>query len=165
MNLEAFTIKAQEALQAAQGLALEKSHQELLPEHLLSALLSQSDGVATPILERAGVDVAGLQRQLGYVLDKLPSVGDSSGQVYLSTRMNGALQNARKEARDLKDEYVSVEHLVLALAKEAGADRAKLLAAIKEQRGSQKVDSPGAESKYRTLEKFTTDLTALAEKG
>ncbi len=165
MKLDKFTNKAQEAIQAASELAREKRHQELLPEHVLSALLAQDDGVARPILERAGASIDTLKRTLDFAIDRLPTVTDSDGQLYLGSRANKLFADAQREAKSMKDEFVSIEHLLLALAKEADVDRTALLAAIKSNRGAQKVDSPDAEQKFRALEKFTVDLTSLAEKG
>jgi ATP-dependent Clp protease ATP-binding subunit ClpB len=164
MKSDAFTHRAQDALRAAHELAREKGHPELLPEHVLAALLDQDDGVAAPILAKLDADVATLKNRLQFVLDRMPTVS-GAGEPALSGRANRMLLEAQKEAKALRDEYVSVEHLLLALAKEADVDRARLLAAIREFRGAQRVDSADAEGKYRVLEKFTNDLTAMAEKG
>ncbi|HKS15882.1 MAG TPA: AAA family ATPase, partial [Planctomycetota bacterium] len=164
MKLDKYTHKAQEALQAAHAQAQERSQQEMAPEHLLLALLDQEDGLAKPVLERVGTDVVALRERLERDLDRLPSVSGGEG-VALSSRLNRVLVDAEKEAKALKDEFVSVEHLLLALASLYGLDRRRLLDAVRQFRGAQKVDSPDAESKYKVLEKFTHDLTAMAEKG
>ena len=165
MKLDKYTRKAQEALQAAHSLAQDRAHQELAPEHLIASLLDSDDGLARPVLERIGTDVNALRERLDRDLNKLPSVSGGENDVSLSGKLNRVLTEAEKEAKALKDEYVSVEHLLLALAPLFALDRKRLLEAIKEFRGAQKVDSPDAESKYKVLEKFTRDLTADAEKG
>jgi ATP-dependent Clp protease ATP-binding subunit ClpB len=165
MKLDKFTHKAQEALQAAHSLALERGNPEIAPEHLLLALLEAEEGLAQPVLEKIGVNVPDLRERAEAALNRLPSSSGSTENVALSGRLNRALIDGEKEAKGLKDEYVSVEHLLLGLASPFGLDRKMLLDAIKQVRGAQKVDSPDAESKYKTLEKFTHDLTAAAEKG
>src|SRR5690349_11371341 len=165
MKLDKYTRKAQEALQAAHSLAQERAHQELAPVHLLSALLDSEEGLATPVLERIGANVPALREQVDADLNRQPSVSGGGENISLSGKLNRVLTEAEKEAKALKDEYVSVEHLLLALAPLFALDRKRLLEAIKEFRGAQKVDSPDAESKYKVLEKFTRDLTADAEKG
>jgi ATP-dependent Clp protease ATP-binding subunit ClpB len=165
MKLDKYTRKAQEALQSAHSLAQDRAHQEMAPAHLMSALVDSEDGLATPVLERIGADVNALRQQLDRELNKMPSISGGAGDVSLSSRLNRVLTDAEKEAKSLKDEYVSVEHLLLALAPLFGLDGKRLLEAVKEYRGAQKVDSPDAESKYKVLEKFTRDLTADAEKG
>src|SRR5688572_29661566 len=165
MKLDKYTLKAQQALQAAHSLAQERAHQELAPEHLMTALLEEADGLAAPVLERIDTDVNALREKVDRDLNLVPSVSGGEANVSLSSKLNRVLTEAEKEAKSLKDEYVSVEHLLLALAPIYGLDRKRLLEAMKEFRGAQKVDSPDAESKYKTLEKFTRDLTADAEKG
>jgi ATP-dependent Clp protease ATP-binding subunit ClpB len=165
MKLDKYTRKAQEALQAAHSLAQERAHQELAPVHLLHALLDTDEGLAAPVLERIGADVGALREKIDAELNRQPSISGGSGDDSLSGKLNRVLTDAEKEAKSLKDEYVSVEHLLLALAPGFALDRKRLLEAIKEFRGAQKVDSPDAESKYKVLEKFTRDLTADAEKG
>jgi len=165
MKLDKFTNKAQEALQAAHSMALERGNPEIAPEHLLLALLDAEEGLAQPVLEKIGVNVPDLRERTEAGINRLPSSSASAENVALSARLNRALIDAEKEAKGLKDEYVSVEHLLLGLASPFGLDRKRLLDAIRQVRGAQKVDSPDAESKYKTLEKFTHDLTAAAEKG
>ncbi|MBI2899382.1 MAG: AAA family ATPase, partial [Planctomycetes bacterium] len=165
MNAERFTNKAQEALQAAHEIAQERQHPEIQPEHLISAILEQEDGVARPILERTGADVSSIRDRVSRELGRQPQVMDGGANRHVSSRLQNVIAEADKEAKGLKDEYVSVEHLLLALAPVAGLDRRRLLDAIKQVRGTQRVDSPDAEGKYRVLEKFTHDLTAMAEKG
>ena len=165
MKLDKYTHKAQEALQAAHSLAQERSHQEMAPEHLLTALLDQEDGLTKPVLERIGADVVALRERLDRDLDRVPSLSGGAEGISLSSRLNRVLLDAEKEAKALSDEFVSVEHLLLALAGLFGLERKRLLDAVRQFRGAHKVDSQDAESKYKTLEKFTHDLTAMAEKG
>ncbi len=168
MRIDRFTEKAQEALQGAAGLAQDQGQQAVLPEHLLLTLLRQSDGIAAPLLEAAGASRTALEPALVSELARLPKV--SGGQTYLAPELERALQTAEREAQGLKDDYVSTEHLVLALVdrpilKRAGLSRDKLLAALKSVRGSQRVTDQNPESKYRALERYGRDLTALAAAG
>ncbi|MBI4564959.1 MAG: AAA family ATPase, partial [Planctomycetes bacterium] len=165
MKADRFTHKAQEALQAAASSARRHRHQEIVPEHIVTVLLDQEDSVARAILERAGADVPALKERMEQFLERLPQVSGGSEEVYFSGKAARILSDAEQEARALKDDYVSVEHLVLALAGMLGIERGKALEAIRAFRGAQRVDSPDAESKYKVLEKFTHDLTAMAEKG
>ena len=167
------TIKSQEALQAAQDLARERGQQELAPEHLLLALMRQKDGVVPPILQRAGAAAERLERRLEETLDALPKV--SGGELYASPRLGKLFDLAEKEAKALKDEYVSAEHLLLAAAegdgaaktilKEAGLTRANILTILKTVRGTQRVTDPEPEGKYQALERYCRDLTSAARGG
>ncbi|MDQ6900418.1 MAG: ATP-dependent chaperone ClpB [Candidatus Dormibacteraeota bacterium] len=168
MRFDRFTEKAQEALQGAAGLTQDQGQQAVLPEHLLLTLLRQSDGIAAPLLEAAGVLRTDVEPALVSELARLPKV--SGGQTYLAAELERALQTAEREAQSLKDDYVSTEHLVLALVdrpvlKRAGLSRDKLLAALKSVRGSQRVTDQNPESKYQALERYGRDLTALAAGG
>ncbi|MBI1817553.1 MAG: ATP-dependent chaperone ClpB [Deltaproteobacteria bacterium] len=178
MNINRFTEKSQDALRAAQDLATRRHHQGVDIEHLLFALLEQSDGLATPILQRAGVDPGVLKDRLGKELDRIPSVTGSGGgaeQIYITPRLNQLLTRAEDEAAKLKDEFVSVEHLLLAtvderagagkLLRETGLKRESLMAALKAVRGAQRVTSPNPETTYQSLEKYGRDLTKLAAQG
>ena len=120
MRLDKFTVKAQEAVQAAQSLTDQLNHQAIEPEHLLSVLLDQREGVVGPILSKLGARPESVQRDLKTALGKLPTVRGASGQ-YVSERTRQALERAQAEAQRLKDEYVSTEHLLLASAKEKGS--------------------------------------------
>jgi ATP-dependent Clp protease ATP-binding subunit ClpB len=167
------TIKSQEALQAAQDIARERSQQELTPEHLLLALARQKDGVVPPILQRAGASADRLERRLEEALDAVPKV--SGGEIYASPRLGKLFDLAEKEAKALKDEYVSAEHLLLAAAegdgaaktalKEAGLTRANILTILKTVRGTQRVTDQEPEGKYQALERYCRDLTAAARAG
>jgi ATP-dependent Clp protease ATP-binding subunit ClpB len=168
MRLEKFTEKAQEALQEAAELARGLGQQAIEPEHLILALIRQQDGVGRTLLERAGVSVQALEPALVSVVERLPKV--SGAQPYLSSGLQKALDQAELEADKLKDEYISTEHLLLALAdtkplKDAGAKHDALLQALRQIRGSQRVTDQNPESKYQALEKYGRDLTKLAAEG
>jgi len=169
MRLEKFTEKAQEALQDAAELARSLGQQAIEPEHLILALIRQQDGVGRTLLDRAGVSVQALEPALVSVVERLPRVS-GAGQPYLSSALQKALDQAEQEAEKLKDEYISTEHLLLALAdtkalKDAGADHDALLRALRQIRGSQRVTDQNPESKYQALEKYGRDLTKLAAEG
>ncbi len=175
MNLEKFTIKAQEALAEAQRLVTEYGQQQIEPEHILKALLSDSEGVAQAIVKKYGVPLPQLDQKLEQAIDKFPRVS-GGGQVYLSRRANEILNNAFNEARALKDEFVSTEHLLLAISEEKDGDAGKILAsfgltremilrALMEIRGNQRVTDQNPEAKYQALERYARDLTELARKG
>ena len=168
MRLDKFTEKAQEALQEASELARGLGQQAIEPEHLLLALIRQQEGVGRTLLERAGVSVQALEPALVSYVERLPKV--SGGQPYLSSSLQKALDQAEQEAERLKDEYVSTEHLLLALADskvltDAGAKHDALLRALRQIRGSQRVTDQNPESKYQALEKYGRDLTKLAAEG
>src|SRR5215469_15057201 len=169
MRLERFTEKAQEALQAAARDAQERQQQAIEPEHLLLALVRQEGGIARTLLEAAGASIPGLQAALVSRVERLPRV-QGAAQAYLSTELAGALQQSEAEAESLKDDYVSTEHILLALAeqpllRDAGVSRDGLLQALRRLRGSQRVTDPNPESKYQALERYGRDLTALAAAG
>ena len=169
------TEKSQEVLQEAQALAQDRSHNQIEPEHLLYALLAQEDGLARAILSKLGVPPDGVLERTKAELDKLPKVY-GGGQVYVSPKLNEVIQRAFSEAGRLKDEYVSVEHLLLALSdvdgtgahrvlREFGLTRDRLYEAISQVRGSHRVTDPNPESKYQALERYGRDLTELARQG
>src|SRR5882762_508752 len=169
MKFDKFTEKAQEALQGAAELARDNGQQAVEPEHLLLALVHEEEGVARTLLERAGASVQALEPALVSVVERFPKVS-GGGQPYLSPALNKALEQAEKEADRLKDEYISTEHLLLALAdnklmREAGAAHDGLLKALKQIRGNQRVTDQNPESKYQALEKYGRDLTKLAADG
>src|SRR5881409_1845822 len=175
MRLDKLTIKAQEALQAAQALADQQSHQAMEPEHLLAALLQQREGIVGPVLAKLGARPEAIQRELGLALDKLPAVQGASGQ-YLGERTRQALERAQAEAERLKDEYVSTEHLLLALSQERDGAAGRVLAAngvgpeaiykaLVEVRGTQRVTDQNPEEKYQALQRYSRDLTDLARRG
>ncbi len=174
MNLDKFTEKAQEALASAQKLAARLNHQQLEPEHALMSLLDQEKGLALAILQKASVSVDAVTVKLQRELDRLPRVtGDVEPR--LTQRLVKLIDAAESEAKKLKDEYVSVEHLLLAMIddtgvagrtlKEFGLTRERLLSALREVRGSQRVTSQNPEETYQALEKYGRDLTQLARLG
>ncbi len=178
MNLNRFTEKAQEALGRAQSAATSRHHQGVDVEHLLAALLEDEQGLAASILKLAGLDTAALRQKVEAELARIPRVsgsGADAGQVYVTQRLGRVLARAEQEAGKLKDEYVSVEHLLIAIAaepgaaakilREAGLTNDKLLDAIKKVRGSQRVTSANPEATYQALEKYGRDLTQLAAAG
>jgi ATP-dependent Clp protease ATP-binding subunit ClpB len=169
MRLDKFTEKAQEALQEAAELARARGQQAVEPEHLLLALISQDEGVGRTLLERAGVSVQALEPALVSAVEHFPKVS-GGGQPYISPALNTSLEQAENEAERLTDEYISTEHLVLALAdhkllKANGASHDALLKALRQIRGSQRVTDQKPESKYQALEKYGRDLTKLAAEG
>jgi ATP-dependent Clp protease ATP-binding subunit ClpB len=179
MDLNRLTEKAQDVIRGAQALAQRRGHAQIDVEHLAVALLSQDGGVAPRIVEKAGGNPASLVQRIEQALDRLPRVsgpGTAAGQVYISPRVNEILTGAEAEAQRMKDEYVSVEHLLLALAdlkdgavadafRAAGLTRDKLLEAAAAVRGGQRVTSQTPEGTYEALEKYGRDLTALAQQG
>jgi len=174
MRLDRLTHKTREALQAAQHDATARGNPELAPEHFLLALLDQEGGVARPVLDRAGVEARALGAEIKRKLDALPRVTGGS-EPALSRRLREVLTRTWKETEELKDEYSSAEHVLLALVsgkdelgkliEQRGADRKKLLEALQQVRGSQRVTDPEPEAKYEALEKYTRDITALARAG
>src|SRR5205809_6637530 len=168
------TEKTQEAIQQAQTLAQEAQHQEITPEHLLLALLQQPDGTVPPILQQVGVDPARVASDVKAQLDRLPKV--YGAETYLGSRLRRLLDAASTEMERLKDEYLSTEHLLLAIVDEAngegarilqraGVTREKVLEALTKIRGSSRVTDATPESKFEALEKYTRDLAALAREG
>jgi ATP-dependent Clp protease ATP-binding subunit ClpB len=174
MDINRFTEKLQEAVRSAQSKAVRYSHQQVDVEHLLAALLEQRDGLAPSILTKAGVAPDAVLRRLENELDRMPKVSGPSGapdQVYITSRLNRLLADAEDEAKKLKDEYISVEHVLLAAAddnrilKEMGVTRDRLMQALREVRGSQRVTSQNPEATYEALERYGRDLTKLASQG
>ncbi len=167
MDFNRFTEKLQEAVRAAQGKALRNGNQQVDVEHLLAALLEQEGGLSASILTRAGVNTEALKRRIEGDLERLPKVSGPTGgvdQIYVTSRFNKLLTTAEDEAKKLKDEYVSVEHVLLAAVDlaELGVTRDRLLQALREVRGSQRVTSQNPESTYEALEKYGRDLTVAA---
>ncbi len=175
MALDKLTQKLQEALQAAQGLASKSSHPELKSAHVLLALLQQEGGIATPILQKAGIDVPQLKVAVAAALAKEVSVQGATTQPQISAGLRATLDEADKVREKMGDDFLSVEHFLLGalkgdspagkLLKDAGLDQKKAEAAVNEVRGPQKVTDADPEGKYQTLEKYGTDLTARARAG
>jgi ATP-dependent Clp protease ATP-binding subunit ClpB len=174
MKVDNLTIKAQDALEGAQNLALRYNHSTVDVEHLLSALLSEEEGVVRPLLQKLGASPDALQTQIQKLLQAKPKIYGDSAQVYLSPQLSKLLVRAEEEANKLKDEYVSTEHLLLAalntesdaraILKKAGLSPDAILRTLKEIRGNQKVTDQNPEGKYQVLERYCKDLTALARK-
>jgi ATP-dependent Clp protease ATP-binding subunit ClpB len=177
MQTDRFTIKSQEALQAAQRLADERRNPQTAPEHLLAVLLEQEGGLVPAVLRKLGVAPEAVRQALGPALDALPTLSGSTNAEPAggSGELVQVLREAEKEMRDLKDEYVSTEHLMLAIAghpgkagdvlRGAGATREQLLKALAEVRGSQRVTDQNPEDKFQALERFGRDLTEAAADG
>ncbi len=178
MDINRFTEKAREGLASAQSLAVEHGHQQVDVEHLLLVLLQQPRGLATSILNKSEVNVAAIAAELERELSRLPQVsapGGAPDAIYVSGRLNKLLGDAEREARKLRDEYVSVEHLLLAMTGDKGAagrllgefkvTRERLMQALREVRGSQRVTSANPEATYEALEQYGRDLTLLARQG
>ncbi|HKN48278.1 MAG TPA: ATP-dependent chaperone ClpB [Candidatus Polarisedimenticolia bacterium] len=174
MNLEKLTVKSQEALQAAQAIAVKAGQPEITPEHLLDALLNQEGGLTPVLLNRIGVDVDHLRRALRERIEAGPRVeGGAAPQI--GDRLRGLLESAERRAVAFHDDFVSVEHLLLAglegrgpaadLLRQAGALTPKLLEALKAIRGSQRVESQNPEETFQALEKFARNLTEMARRG
>jgi ATP-dependent Clp protease ATP-binding subunit ClpB len=175
--MDKFTIKSQEAIQEAQRIAERKGNQQIDAEHLLWALLEDEEGVTAQILKRLGVNTLALQRDVEQAVDKFPKVVGATpmGQIYISPRLKTVFEKAGEEAQHLTDEYVSVEHLLVALVsiggtcsdllKKYGASADKVLSAMREIRGAQRVTDPNPEDKYQALKRYSRDLTELARKG
>ncbi|HEY6553210.1 MAG TPA: ATP-dependent chaperone ClpB [Vicinamibacteria bacterium] len=173
MRLDQFTVKAQEALTSAQAEAERRDHPEFTPEHLLKALLVQEGGVVPAALGKLGLASADLGSDVDKAVSSLPRTQGAATQV--SPRLDAVLKQALREAETLKDQYVSTEHVLLALLETKGAaqdllkkhglKREALLKVLKEIRGNQRVDDPNAEDRYQALERYGRDLTALAGKG
>ena len=174
MNLNKFTEKAQEALMESQTLAQRNGQVAVEPEHLLKNLAEQDPGLALSILRKAGIAVDGLVRRIDQVVEQLPKVS-GGGSAGMARRLSDICLKAEDEAKKFKDDYVSVEHLLLALVedsgmagrtlKEFGVSRDRLMGALQEVRGSQRVTSQNPESTYEALEKYGRDLTKSANLG
>jgi ATP-dependent Clp protease ATP-binding subunit ClpB len=177
MRFDKFTLKSQEMIQSAQHLAERFGQQQIEPEHLARALLEQREGVIPPLLGKIGANQNQLIKELEAIIERMPSVsGAGTGQVYLSTRAKAVLDRAFAEAEQMKDEYVSLEHILLAVLEEkdgkatrafasAGVTREAVLNALVEIRGGQRITDQNPEDKYQALERFSRDLTAMASKG
>jgi ATP-dependent Clp protease ATP-binding subunit ClpB len=175
IRFDKLTLKGQEALQAAQSHAQEKGNPQVAPEHLLWALIEQKEGVVLPILQKLGANLQTLARDLADAVAKLPKV-QGQAEIHMSSGLNRVLEDAFKEADQFKDEYVSTEHLLIALSNAKGEAVARLLQShgvtkdailkvLVSIRGTQKITDPNPEQKYQALQRYTRDLTELARKG
>ena len=176
MRLDRLTIKAQEALQAAQTLASEAQNPELGVEHLMLSLIKQTDGIVTPIFQKLGVDTQEITSALEGVLQKSPKVQGVSSELHISRSLQSVLETALKEAATLKDEYVSTEHLLIACTEskqsevgqilhDAGVTKNKILKALVDIRGTQRITDQNPEDKYQALTRFGRELTQEAMSG
>lgn len=176
MRFDRFTLKAQEVIQNSQEIASKKGHQQIEPEHLLYALVEQREGIIPSLLGKIGVKEDAILQEVNKVLDQLPAVsGAGYGEAYISPRSKGVLDQSLKEGAQMRDEYVSVEHILLAIVedkegkaakilKSHGLTRDTILKALIDIRGSQRVTDANPEDKYQAIERFSRDLTDMAEK-
>ena len=176
MDLNRLTEKSQEALRQAHTIATRRSHQGVDVEHIFSALIDAPEGIVPAILKQADVPLARLKEGVEHALSRIPQVsGGGPDQVYVTQRLSRLLTRAEEEAQGLKDEYVSVEHVLLALLeddgetgrllRELGLSRERILTALQKVRGHQRVTSQNPEETYQALERYGRDLTQLATLG
>jgi ATP-dependent Clp protease ATP-binding subunit ClpB len=177
MRFDKFTLKAQEIVQTSQQLAERFAHQQIEPEHVVRAILEQQEGVIPPLLGKIGADQNQLMQSFEAALEKIPRVsGAGAGQAYISPRSKAIMDKAFIEAEQMKDEFVSLEHILLAVTGEkegeaarllsiAGITRDTILKALVDIRGGQRITDQNPEDKYQALERFCQDLTAIASKG
>ena len=177
MRFDRFTLKVQECIQRAQQTADKYGHQQIEPEHLLRAILDQKEGVVPPLLGKIGANREHLLQGTDSLLERMPSVsGTGAGQAYISPRTKSVLDRAFQEAEQMKDEYVSLEHVLLAILEEKDGKAARILASsgitreailqvLVDIRGGQRITDQNPEDKYQALERFSRDLTAAAAKG
>jgi ATP-dependent Clp protease ATP-binding subunit ClpB len=177
IKFDKFTIKAQESMGEAQQMANSYNHQEIKGEHLLLALINQKEGVVPSILQKLEVNLEEIKAKLEGILESIPRVyGDSGGQLYIGSDLSDVLDTALQEARKVKDEFVSTEHLLIALSetkgnrvgdllKKNGITKDKIYQALVNIRGSQRITDQNPEEKYQALERYARDLTELARRG
>jgi len=177
MRFDKFTIKSQELIQNAQSRASQQNHQQIEPEHLLAAMLAEPEGIAGTMLRKLGVAPAEIAEALSQLIEKIPQVsGGGMADAYISPRTKAVLEDAFSEASKMKDEYVSIEHIFLAICDKKGGQASGLLARfgvtresilkiLLEIRGNQRITDPNPEEKYQALEKFSRDLTDIARLG
>jgi len=174
MKLDRFTFRAQEALENAQTIAEENHQSEITPEHLLFALMEQKDGIGSPLLKRVGADTNIIKNSLKKKMEDSPKVYGGN-QAYISASLNEILKDAQAETTQMKDEYVGIEHLLIALSqhdsfanqilRENGVNKDALLKALVDIRGTERITDQNPEEKYQALKRYTRDLTSLAEQG
>ncbi|HWQ36447.1 MAG TPA: ATP-dependent chaperone ClpB [Blastocatellia bacterium] len=175
MRLDKFTLRGQEAIESAVALAERNHHQQVEPEHVLASLLEQAEGVTRPMLGKIGANTQAILTEVEAAIKKLPQV-TGVGQQYISPRLNAIFTKAQKEADTFKDEYISTEHLLLAMADEKdgaagkilrqhGVSRDALLKVLQQMRGDMRITSQNAEESYQALSKYSRDLTELARQG
>ena len=175
MRFDKFTIKSQELIQNAQSAAAQHQHQHIEPEHLLAVMLHETEGIAPSILRKLGVTPNAVAQDLTLFLEQMPKIS-AVAETYMSQRTSAVLETAFTEATKMKDQYVSIEHLLLAIAEEKGSEGARILhrygitretilKVLQDIRGSQTITDPNPEEKYQALQKFSRDLTDLARIG
>jgi ATP-dependent Clp protease ATP-binding subunit ClpB len=176
MRFDKMTVKSQEAVRDAQGLAESRGHQEIQPVHLAKVLLEQSEGIVRPILQKLGASPSALAADMDKALNKFPQIQGGAMQSYMGVELKKVFDIAFAEAEKMHDDYVSTEHLLLAILAVTdnpaakvftaqGVNRDAVFKALVDLRGAQRVTDPNPEDKYQALEKFARDLTELAEKG
>ena len=175
MQIDKFTIKAQELLSWAQRIASENGHQSIDDIHLMSAMLQQKDGIIIPILKELEVNIDDFSSKINDALAKQPKVSGQTAQIYISLELNDVLNGAFNEAEQLKDEYISTEHILISLAqssgrvgqllKQYGVTKDRIYQILVSIRGSQRITDQNPEDKYQALERFGKDITELARKG
>jgi len=176
MNFNKLTVKAQEAVVEAQNLARDAGNPEVAPEHLLLALLRQEEGIVPPILNKLGQNPATIEAEVAAEISKFSKVGGASAEPMIASSLRKVFDAAFKAADDFKDEYVSTEHFLLAIAQEKRTTAAQILArhgivpdavlkALQSVRGTQRVTDQNPEGKYQALERYARDLTELARRG
>ncbi|HEY0051395.1 MAG TPA: Clp protease N-terminal domain-containing protein, partial [Pyrinomonadaceae bacterium] len=174
MRFDRYTIRGQEAIQEAIGVAEKNQNQQVEPEHLLAAMLEQKEGTLRPILGKIGARTENILADVTAAIAKLPKV--SGGQQYFSSRINTIFQTAQKEAEKMTDEYISTEHLLLAIADEKEGDAGRILRSnavtkediekvVTDMRGGSRITDQNAEENFQALEKYALDLTERARKG
>ncbi|MBN1849369.1 MAG: ATP-dependent chaperone ClpB [Deltaproteobacteria bacterium] len=177
MRLDKLTLKGQEMIQASQQTAERFGHQQIEPEHLLTAILEQKEGAIPPLLGKIGANAEYLKKEAHEAIEKIPRVsGTGYGQAYISPRTKAVLESAFQEAEQMKDEYVSLEHILLAISDEKGSEAGRILnesgitreaifKVLVDIRGGQRITDQNPEDKYQALERFGRDLTEIASKG
>ncbi|HUV51174.1 MAG TPA: ATP-dependent chaperone ClpB [Anaerolineae bacterium] len=177
MRFDKLTIKSQELIQNAHTLASQHNNQQIEPEHLMGAMLAEEEGIAKAMLRKLGVSPGGVARDMAFAVDKLPKIGGTGmGDVHVSQTTSDVLEAAFVEADKMKDQYVSIEHIFLAISDKKdckateilstyGIKRESLLKVLMDIRGSQRITDPNPEEKYQALDRFSRDLTDLARLG
>ncbi len=176
MNLEKYTIKAQQAIANAQQMVIDAGQQQIAPEHVMKSMLEDSETIIPSLLKKLDVNMEELLRKVNEAIEKFPRIEGGTGQIYASSNFNQLLNQSIAEAKNLRDEYVSTEHLLLSILSlknspayhilnSLGATREKILMALKDVRGKQRVTDQNPEGKYMALERYARDLTDLARQG
>ena len=175
MQFDKFTIKSQEALSDARNIASENGHQSIEDIHIMSAMLKQKDGIIIPVLQKLEIDPEDFRAKVDSLIKNTPKVTGGTAQLYISNDLNNILDDSFKEAHQLKDEYVSTEHILISMAqskgkiggllKESGVTKDRIYQILVEIRGSQRITDQNPEDKYQALQKFGKDITELARKG